>query len=1365
VRVWGLAYAGDILAEVGDDAAATQLASICFELSENFLTFTDEDKTFTLQVLHNNDGESQLINAGAGLEDIGGAARFKAVIDALRAESADAGVASVLLSSGDNYLPGPEFNASLELPADVPLYDAQVLNALGYDALAIGNHDFDFGPSILERLIEGTTEGNDTKFLSANLDFSAESGLQELKDNGQIAERTIIERGDVKIGVFGLTTTELPFISSPGGVVVDTALTSIAEEQIAALQAEGAEQIILISHLQGISQDTALAKALSDVDIIIAGGGDELLTNNPADTLPGLSVGGPYPLEIEDAEGETVYVVTTAGEYRYVGQLVVTFNKAGEVVNVCEESGPVVIETDEVDQELQTEVVDPVSEYVAGLEENTLAITEVDLNGIRQEVRTRETNEGNLIADALLWQANELAGNFGVEAPDVALQNGGGIRNNTIIPADSELSELTTFDMLPFSNFVSVMEPLPAAQFKEILENAVSRIEDVSGRFAQVAGFEFVYDIDGTPQELDADGNVVTDGSRIVSATLDDGTVIIENGSVVAGAPDITVATINFLANGGDQYPFRGADFASLGVTYQQALANYLVGPLDGLVSAEDYPVGGEGRITQIMNVEGGTIAAEDAGDDCLAEGANSTRFSTTSASANYAYVITDESNIILDLLPGNEATLFDYEGTVRVWGLAYAGDILAEVGDDAAATQLASLAFELSENFLAYTDEDKTFTLQILHNNDGESQLINAGSGLEDIGGAARFKFVVDSLRMASMDAGVASVLLSSGDNYLPGPEFNASLSLPDDALLYDAQLLNALGYDALAIGNHDFDFGPSILERLIEGTTEGNDTKFLSANLDFSAVEGLQELKDNGQIAERTIIERGDVKIGVFGLTTTELPFISSPGGVVVDTALTTIAEEQIAALQAEGAEQIILISHLQGISQDTALAKVLSEVDIIIAGGGDELLTNNPADTLPGLSVGGPYPLEIEDAEGETVYVVTTAGEYRYLGQLLVKFNKNGDVVSVCEGSGPVVIDTENADEQLQQSIVEPVAAYVENLAQNVLAITEVALNGIRQEVRTRETNEGNLIADALLWQARELAADFGAQEPDVALQNGGGIRNNTIIPADTEITELTTFDMLPFSNFVSIMEPLPATQFKEILENAVSRVEDVSGRFAQVAGFRFTYDPNGTPQELDADGNVVTPGTRVISANLDDGTPIIEGGNVVAGAPDISISTINFLANGGDQYPFRGADFASLGVTYQQALANYIVQVLNGTITAEDYPEGGEGRINEVMNLIGGNLPQGLSVTNDAMGLNYFPNPVSDQVTIRFDMEVEGQAQLQLFDLNGQQVTTVFNGTLDAGRQELQAEMAELPKGSYILLLRANGQQTAASVVKQ
>jgi 5'-nucleotidase len=188
---------------------------------------------------------------------------------------------------------------------------------------------------------------------------------------------------------------------------------------------------------------------------------------------------------------------------------------------------------------------------------------------------------------------------------------------------------------------------------------------------------------------------------------------------------------------------------------------------------------------------------------------------------------------------------------------------------------------------------------------------------------------------------------------------------------------------------------------------------------------------------------------------------------------------------------------------------------------------------------------------------------------------------------------------------------------------------------------------------------LAAAYGVPAPDVALQNGGGIRNNTIIPAD-DITLLDTFGMVPFPNFVTIVPGIPRTQFKEILENAVSRVEFGDGRFAQVSGFSFSWDPTGTPQILDADGNVVTPGTRVVDVMLDDGTMIVSAGALVDG-PALNIATIDFLARGGDQYPYRDAPFTNIGVTYQQALANYITDGLGGLISAADYPEGGEGRI--------------------------------------------------------------------------------------------------------
>ncbi|HXV94615.1 MAG TPA: 5'-nucleotidase C-terminal domain-containing protein, partial [Pseudonocardia sp.] len=133
-----------------------------------------------------------------------------------------------------------------------------------------------------------------------------------------------------------------------------------------------------------------------------------------------------------------------------------------------------------------------------------------------------------------------------------------------------------------------------------------------------------------------------------------------------------------------------------------------------------------------------------------------------------------------------------------------------------------------------------------------------------------------------------------------------------------------------------------------------------------------------------------------------------------------------------------------------------------------------------------------------------------------------------------------------------------------------------------------------------------------------------------------------------------------QFKEILENAVSRIPLADGRFAQVAGFSFTYDVAGTAQVTAEDGTILTPGTRVRDVVLDDGTVIVQDGAVVPGA-GVGVATNDFSARGGDLYPFRGLPFTTVGVSYQQALLNHIVEDLAGSITAADYPEGGEGRI--------------------------------------------------------------------------------------------------------
>jgi len=553
-------------------------------------------------------------------------------------------------------------------------------------------------------------------------------------------------------------------------------------------------------------------------------------------------------------------------------------------------------------------------------------------------------------------------------------------------------------------------------------------------------------------------------------------------------------------------------------------------------------------------------------------------------------------------------------------------------------------------------------FTLTILHNNDGESQLINAGSGIEDFGGAARFATVVRREKAAANRGGGGSLLVSSGDNFLAGPEFNASLA--SGVPFYDTIALDLLDYDAIALGNHDFDFGPDVLAEFLSGYKHPGWPPYLSANLDFSNEPVLQAFVDDGVIAPSTVVREKGREIGIIGAITPELNFITSPRDVVVGQDVAGAVQAEIDELTADGVEIIILISHLQDVDDDIALAAEIDGVDVMVAGGGDETLAN-PGDLLvPGDVVFGSYPLLASDIDGTTIPVVTTAGDYKYLGKLVVDFDSDGNVtafdggpIRIAGGSNP---DGVKSNWQMQKRVVNPVMDFVAGLADNIIATSEVALEGRRDPgIRTEETNLGNLVADSQLWQATELAADFGLPTPDVALQNGGGIRNNSLIPAGP-ISELNTFEIVPFLNFISIVPDIPRAQFKQILERAVSGAPGSEGRFAQVAGFSFEYDAAGTAQVLDPDGNIITPGSRVVTVTLDDATSIVSGGAVVSGA-DLTVATIDFLAGGGDGYPFMDAPFTRVGVTYQQALANYLIGPLGGSITASQYPEGGEGRI--------------------------------------------------------------------------------------------------------
>ena len=553
---------------------------------------------FTLTLLHHNDGQSSLLADGS----FGGVARFSTLAHDLKNDALLNRHSNLLwhqgalmVSTGDNFLSGAEWNTSLE--HGIPFYDAVAMELIGYDAITLGNHDFDFGPDVLRDFI---LSFSNPLFLSANLDFSMEPGLQELFDVGEIAKSTVVVTGGRSIGIIGATTKDLPFLSSPRNVKVDPVADAV-QSQVNKLLSLNVNIIILVSHLRGLDEDLKLLPFLQGIDVVVSGGGSELLAN-PGDLLiPGDEddVMGSYPQYAMDATGKQIPVVTCPGGYRYIGRFVAVFDILGNLVKVLDSrSGPrrvsgVPPDAVKKDPLVVEMVTEPVRQAVDGLASQIIGFSQVKLDGVRSKIRKQETNLGDLMADAILWQARQVAKAFGVPLADVALQNGGGIRNNDM-RGPGEISKKDTFDIAPFSSFVTLVPHIPRDQFKDIMENAYSAVASSSGRFAQISGFGVVVDL--AQEARDPDNPEAHPGYRVRDLMLDDGTVIVMDGTVLPG-PDLNVATLEFLAGGGDQYPFNDASFTQLGISYQQALSNYMEQGLGGVITADQYPEGGVGRI------------------------------------------------------------------------------------------------------------------------------------------------------------------------------------------------------------------------------------------------------------------------------------------------------------------------------------------------------------------------------------------------------------------------------------------------------------------------------------------------------------------------------------------------------------------------------------------------------------------------------------------------------------------------------------------------------------------------------------------------------------------------------------------------
>ena len=303
---------------------------------------------FTLQLLHASDMDGST-GALTNVEN------FSAILDGFRQQFPNN---TLVLSSGDNYVPGPRYFAAGDDANEETLGvpgngrgDIAFLNAMGFQASGLGNHELDRGTGAFAAAIgfedngRGTYPGAMFPYLASNLTFAGDvnlaglvvpDGQEAILAAGSLAKSAVITVDGNRVGVVGATTPALKSLTGTGGITVQPgdgadldALAAIIQQEVDTLVSQGINKVILLAHMQQIAVEKALATKLVDVDIIVAGGSNTILADATDRLRTGDTAADTYPLIFESSKGEPLLLVNTDGDYRYLGRLVVDFDEQG----------------------------------------------------------------------------------------------------------------------------------------------------------------------------------------------------------------------------------------------------------------------------------------------------------------------------------------------------------------------------------------------------------------------------------------------------------------------------------------------------------------------------------------------------------------------------------------------------------------------------------------------------------------------------------------------------------------------------------------------------------------------------------------------------------------------------------------------------------------------------------------------------------------------------------------------------------------------------------------------------------------------------------------------------------------------------
>lgn len=521
------------------------------------------------------------------------------------------------------------------------------------------------------------------------------------------------------------------------------------------------------------------------------------------------------------------------------------------------------------------------------------------------------------------------------------------------------------------------------------------------------------------------------------------------------------------------------------------------------------------------------------------------------------------------------------------------------------------------------FTTGDVAGKLVIIHTNDTHGRDLQ-GEGILGTNAVAQIKKDYQA-------AGADTLLLSAGDAVQGTTLVNYNLGA--DAISF----MNLAGYDAMCVGNHEFDWGYENLKKL-------------AASADFPVMGANVLDKDTGSpvLQERQVFTTSTgLKVGVFGLATPETATSANPSGIqslrfLGGDELYACAAGQVAALQAEGCDLIVALGHL-GVDESSAATGCRS-VDLVNHVSGIDLFIDGHSHTV--MERGKPVPAEQSPSfqNNSGTLIVSTGSNLANAGVVVY------DPATKTLDSGLISDSIYNGSDGATFSAI--VARDTEIIAElgKPFAVSEVLLNGERAPGnRTEETNLGDFAADALLFGANKATGNL----IDAAITNGGGIRDS--IPAG-QISMLDMRTVFPFNNQICVL-PISGQGLLETLEAATYCTPDAIGAFPQVSGITFTIDTSGTYENGEPYSTYyrcANPGTRIKNVTVN-GQPLDLGKTYY-------IATNDFSAVGGDTYyAFKEAYEAggfNTGVALEDALIDYTKTVLGNVIPASKYgaPQG-------------------------------------------------------------------------------------------------------------